>query len=94
MLSHSKLNSVTDCLMLCFEGNEVIHHAILKVIHVPLLVSIELTYEALEGLACLSLSRLRAATKVLSDAVLQDLIDKVRVSERLLFLGVLPYDTH
>ena len=80
--------------MLCLEGDQVIHYTILKVIHVPLLVSIELTYETLEGFTCLSLSRLRATTKVLSDAVLQDLIDEVRVPERLLFLGVLSYDTH
>ena len=59
-----------------------------------MLVPVELTDEALEGLTRLSLSGLRAATKVLSNTVLQDLINEVGVSKRLFFLGVLPDDTH
>ena len=94
VLRDSHLYSVADCLLLRLEGNKVIHHTLLQVVHVSLLVPVELTNEALEGLARLSLSGLRAATKVLSDTVLQDLIDEVRVSKRLFFLGVLPDDTH
>ena len=56
--------------MLSLESNQVIHHAILQVVHVPLLVTIELTNEALEGFTRLSLSRLRTSTKVLSYTVL------------------------
>ena len=63
-------------------------------VHVPLLVPIELTNEALEGLTSFSLCRLRTTTKVLSDAVLQDLINEVRIPKRLLLFGVLPDDTH
>ena len=63
-------------------------------IHVLLLVFIELSNEALEGLTCLGLRRLRATTKVLSYAVLQDLVNEVRVTKRLLLLGMLPDDTH
>ena len=70
VLCHSKLYSVADCLMLGLESDQVIHHTILQVIHVSLLVPIELTNEALEGLTSFSLCRLRATAKVLSDAVL------------------------
>ena len=63
-------------------------------IHVLLLVFIELSNEALEGFSRLGLRRLRATTKVLSYAVLQDLVDEVRVTKRLLLFGMLPYDTH
>ena len=44
--------------MLCLEGNKVVHHAILQVVHVSLLVPIELTNEALESIARFSLSSL------------------------------------
>ena len=94
VLCHSKLYSVADCLVLGLESDQVIHHTILKMVHVSLLVPIELTNEALEGLSSLSLSGLRTTTKVLSNTVLQDLIDEVRVTKRLLLFGVLPDYTH
>ena len=53
ILGHSKLDTITDCLLLCFESNDIIHQAGLEVFHVLLLVRSEVLNEALKRLACL-----------------------------------------
>ena len=94
ILSHSKLDSVTNRLLLRLEDDDVMHHTGLEMVHVPLLVRSEVLDEALERLARLGWRRVRAPPKELGYAVLQNLIDEVLISEGFLFLSVLSDDAH
>ena len=62
--------------------------------HISLLIIREILDESLEWLSSFWLSRARPSAEELSDAVLQNLIDKVLVAKRLFLLSVLPYNTH